>query len=82
MSLRKKSPKIEPNSFFAKNNFYPLLWKGVAQKCYFCDFQKTALGKHSLDGRFAQSGTDVMIFLNIFAEKFSEKNGVFDSKQS
>jgi hypothetical protein len=27
-------------------------------------------------------GTDVMIFLNIFAEKFGEKIGVFDSKQS
>jgi hypothetical protein len=27
-------------------------------------------------------GTDVVIFKNIFAEKFSEKIGVFDSKQS
>jgi hypothetical protein len=27
-------------------------------------------------------GNDVMIFKNIFAEKFSEKIGVFDSKQS
>jgi hypothetical protein len=27
-------------------------------------------------------GTDVMIFKNIFADKFSEKIGVFDSKQS
>jgi hypothetical protein len=26
-------------------------------------------------------GTDVMIFKNIFAKKFSEKIGVFDSKQ-
>jgi hypothetical protein len=26
-------------------------------------------------------GTDVMIFKNIFAEKFGEKIGVFDSKQ-
>jgi hypothetical protein len=30
----------------------------------------------------ASPGADVMIFLNIFAEKFSEKNGVFDPKQS
>jgi hypothetical protein len=29
-----------------------------------------------------QPRTDVVIFLNIFAEKFSEKIGVFDSKQS
>jgi hypothetical protein len=29
-----------------------------------------------------QPGTDVMIFLNIFAEKFSKKIGVLDSKQS
>jgi hypothetical protein len=28
------------------------------------------------------SGTDVMIFKNIFAKKIGEKNGVFDSKQS
>jgi hypothetical protein len=28
------------------------------------------------------SSTDVMIFKNIFAEKFSKKIGVFDSKQS
>jgi hypothetical protein len=27
-------------------------------------------------------GTDVMIFKKKFAEKISEKNGVFDSKQS
>jgi hypothetical protein len=27
-------------------------------------------------------GTDVMIFKNIFAKKFCEKIGVFDSKQS
>jgi hypothetical protein len=26
-------------------------------------------------------GTDVLIFLNIFAKKFGEKIGVFDSKQ-
>jgi hypothetical protein len=26
--------------------------------------------------------TDAMIFKNIFAEKFSEKIGIFDSKQS
>jgi hypothetical protein len=32
--------------------------------------------------KFAQSGTDVMILKNIFAEKFSEKIGVFESKQS
>jgi hypothetical protein len=30
----------------------------------------------------ARPGTDVLIFKNILAEKFSEKIGVFDSKQS
>jgi hypothetical protein len=29
-----------------------------------------------------QEGTNVMIFKNIFAEKFREKIGAFDSKQS
>jgi hypothetical protein len=32
--------------------------------------------------RLSNPGTDVMIFKNIFAEKFREKIGVFDSKQS
>jgi hypothetical protein len=31
---------------------------------------------------YPSSGTDIMIFKNIFAKKFSEKIGVFDSKQS
>jgi hypothetical protein len=29
-----------------------------------------------------EAGTDVMIFKNIYAKKFVEKIGVFDSKQS
>jgi hypothetical protein len=29
-----------------------------------------------------KTGTDVMIFKNIFDEEFSKKIGVFDSKQS
>jgi hypothetical protein len=50
------------------------------------------LGGHTLtNSRYRDSkqtnaylcpGTDVMIFLNIFAENFCEKIGVFDSKQS
>jgi hypothetical protein len=32
--------------------------------------------------RNGQAGTDVMIFVNIFAKKFGEKIGVFYSKQS
>jgi hypothetical protein len=32
--------------------------------------------------KFFGPGTDVMIFLNIFAEFFGKKIGVFDSKQS
>jgi hypothetical protein len=31
---------------------------------------------------FDKTGTDVMIFKNIFAENFGEKIGVFDLKQS
>jgi hypothetical protein len=33
-------------------------------------------------GSEGRAGTDVRIFKNIFAENFSEKIGVFDSKQS
>jgi hypothetical protein len=33
-------------------------------------------------GHEIESGTDVTIFKNIFAEKFNEKICVFDSKQS
>jgi hypothetical protein len=38
--------------------------------------------RHGLLRRRLRPGTDVIIFKNIIAEKFGEKIGVFDSKQS
>jgi hypothetical protein len=38
--------------------------------------------KHQMNRLQGLQGTDVMIFKNIFAEKFGEKIGVFDSKPS
>jgi hypothetical protein len=48
-------------------------------QCGFGDFEKTFLYTQRYLNSWA--GTDVMIFKKIFAEKFGEKIGVFDSKQ-
>jgi hypothetical protein len=59
----------------------------VEKKVNFSFFvpKRNSLNFHRLlSGQFwaASPGIDVMIFKNIFAEKFSEKIGFFGSKQS
>jgi hypothetical protein len=58
------------------------VWATFPQIMLCIDFDKTKIGPHF--GRFFKksSGTDVMIKKKYFPQKFQQKYGVFDSKQS